>query len=273
MARGKKVAVLFLVAPAMLASSLTARAQIPSIDHYVCYSVGLAKTTPAQSKFVNPTGGVSLQDQFGTIQQDLKGPRNLCTPVLKKNGNDVSVDPAIHHVQYAVKATKTPTPQPKFLPVTRTFVEQFGTLRLTASKPDDLLTPTNKNVSTTPPPSAPPNTTNHFECYKAAVAKTIPPQPKFTPIPGVPIQDQFGTFTYDLKKVKRICAPVNKNNEDPSAVSDPGHLVCLQAAYTKTPTPQPKFVGPVVAIRDQFGPRVLQVKKVKEICLPASKSP
>jgi hypothetical protein len=39
------------------------------------------------------------------------------------------------------------------------------------------------------------------------------------------LEDEFGPSTVTIKRNKRICAPANKNGEDPDAATDPGHLV------------------------------------------------
>ena len=54
------------------------------------------------------------------------------------------------------------------------------------------------------------------------------------PILGVLVSDQFGSALYDLKKITHLCAPVNKNNEDPTAPQHPGHLVCYVAKLSRT---------------------------------------
>src|SRR6185369_6733930 len=62
---------------------------------------------------------------------------------------------------------------------------------------------------------------DHFACYKAAYA---PNAAHFTAVTGINLVDAFGSSTVTVKKPHFLCAPSNKNGEDPSAPSDPDHL-------------------------------------------------
>jgi hypothetical protein len=60
-------------------------------------------------------------------------------------------------------------------------------------------------------------TPDHFQCYEI--------KPKaFAIVPGVSVQDQFGQHTETIRLAHRLCAPANKNGEDPTAPSHPDHL-------------------------------------------------
>jgi hypothetical protein len=77
----------------------------------------------------------------------------------------------------------------------------------------------------------------------------------------VAITDQFGTQSYTLKKITKLCTPVNKNGEDATAPQHVGHLVCYQA---KLPAGA-KFAPQTVSVNNaNFGPAVLVAKAVLE---------
>jgi hypothetical protein len=99
---------------------------------------------------------------------------------------------------------------------------------------------------------------DHFQCYEAK-RMTLTAGP-------VTIQDQFGTATgVQLSKPNRLCAPTNKNNEDPTA---PGHLDHLKSWQDKHTGP--KLVNQTVV--NQFGTVVLDVSRPSFLLVPASKS-
>jgi hypothetical protein len=108
--------------------------------------------------------------------------------------------------------------------------------------------------------------TDHFQCYKVAVSKNTP---KFVPALGVSLGDQFGTMTVDVKKPKYLCAPVDKNGEDPTAPTDLAYLMCYQAKQTDA-VKFAKLTG--VFVNNQFGSETLDVKKPALLCVPATTS-
>ena len=86
------------------------------------------------------------------------------------------------------------------------------------------------------------------------------------------LTDQFGgPVGYDLKAPKRLCAPADKNAEDPGAPAHDMHLVCYPAKLTKEKPKQPKLVAQHVSTRDQFGGGVLSAKAFEELCVPSLK--
>src|SRR5215510_7669936 len=66
--------------------------------------------------------------------------------------------------------------------------------------------------------SAQPAILRHFQCYEVR-----PPQRFDDRV--VQLEDQFRSFDATVRKVFSVCAPANKNGEDPSAVTNPGHFV------------------------------------------------
>jgi hypothetical protein len=149
-------------------------------------------------------------------------------------------------------------------------VDQFNPsgLFVDAKKAQYLFVPSAKSLTgPTPVPTPGAFVTDHFQCYKIAVSKNTP---KFAPVLGVALGDQFGTMTVDLKKPKFLCAPVDKNGEDPTAPSDLSHLICYQAKQTDV-VKFAKLTG--VFVNNQFGSETLDVKKPALLCVPALVTP
>jgi len=115
-------------------------------------------------------------------------------------------------------------------------------------------------TTTTPTTSSTTSTTllNHFQCYEA----------KREPVTAGPVslQDQFRTTpSVPLSKPNRLCAPTNKQNEDPGAELDPEHLKSWQ---DKRKTP--KVLNQTIV--NQFGSLQLDVTNPAFLLVPASKS-
>jgi len=101
----------------------------------------------------------------------------------------------------------------------------------------------------------------HFDCYETA-------REPFPTIPGVTLDDQFGPSTADLITLKRLCAPANKNGEDPDALFDPEHL----AGYVLKQTTPPFEHITGVEVVDQFGTIVVDLVKPDLLLVPTAKS-
>ena len=71
---------------------------------------------------------------------------------------------------------------------------------------------------------------DHFSCYEILPTK-------FTPVPNVSLVDQFGSTLTTVNRPHYLCAPADKNGEDPSAPSHPDHLT----AYMLHGTPVKKL--------------------------------
>ncbi len=258
-----------------------------------CYAAKTAKGAP---KFA-PVAGVEIVDPgFGeTTRFDVRKPLDLCVPA-DANGAGI-LDPATHLERYAVKPAKG---EPKRHTHTGlAFTNELGTITLDAAKPTLLMVPTAKDRTVTPP-TPDPNTheIDHYLCYAAKIAKG---SPKLAKGLEVTIADQLTTSTrrYIVKKVTRLCAPVEKNGEVIRHATE--HLVCYQAKPTKrrcsVAAPanagaackseldcggfkgrthlckkSPKF-APTLALRtsNQFGAETLDARKDGELCLPSQR--
>lgn len=237
----------------VLATAAAAQPVVPSGDSYLCYKAGLA---PGQAKFT--ASQKTLADQFGTRVVDVKGIAALCNPT------ETAAHPAVHAVGYKIGPAKEP-PQTTFVKTDHTAFDQFGTHPLTVLKPIEIRAPSAQVPGAGG--TGPVDTTgvDHFECYKAKPAKGAP---KFVPPAPWSITDELGTQSYTLKKITKLCTPVNKNGEDASAPQHAGHLVCYQA---KLPAGA-KFTPQTVSVNNaNFGPAVLLAKAVLEVCVPAFK--
>jgi len=189
---------------------------------------------------------VTAQDQYGTLSLPLRFPHRLCAPA-DKNGEGI-VDPTEHLTGYITKAKFTKR-------LNQTVVDQFGTLHLDVVRPELFMVPSAKNgVPLTPPPG------DHFTCYKVKRSRGTS---KFVPT-TVNVVDQFESVTETLLKPFRLCAPANKNNEDPTAPAHPVHLLCYKSKSTAG------FGTLDVTVSNQFGPDQLTLIHRRELCVPSS---
>lgn len=221
-----------------------------NVDHYLCYKASAVK---GSAEFV-PVDK-ALRDQFApTTNFTLKKVVTLCNPA-DKNGEGI-VHPEDHLVGYRIKAVKG---TPRFVKRTHVTLDQFGSRTVQVLRPDSLLVPSSKALgSNGAPPYGTPGV-RHYACYRARVTAFAPP-----PVPVV--GDQFRTVPYALKKVTKLCAPVDKAGEDPGAPADPGHLVCYKVRG-------PKFPRTAVSTDNQIRAERLQVTRPAELCVPALKDP
>jgi len=226
------------------------------LDHFLCYKAKTAKGTPGFQPLV-----VSLTDQFESLPAEVQKPVSLCTPADK---NDEGIgDPDTHLKGYQIKSLG----HVKRTNITVT--NQFGSVVVDTIKPDRLLVPTAKDVDGPAPPEPDPATHNvdHYKCYKVKVTRG---SPKFVPILGVAVDDQFITDPgklFDLKKPTRLCNPVDKNGE---GIKNPAaHLMCYQAKPARGEPKHQKVLG--IHVNNQFGPEQLDTVKEEELCVPSIK--
>jgi hypothetical protein len=228
------------------------------MNHFLCYKV---KTT--SSFTFTPVIGASLTDQFDTgFVFDATKPKRLCTPA-DKNGGGIP-DPAPHVTGYQVKAEAT---TPKHVPqADLTVRNQFGDIHLNTIKPDFLLVPTTKNLSTDPPlPGA--NQVDNYKCYKV---KVTPGTAKFPKGTTATVADQFTSPAKSLAVLKptHLCTPVSVNG---SVIKHPlVHQLCYKA---KPATGAPKHTPQLgLHVNNTFsGLERLDAKKEELLCVPSLK--
>lgn len=216
----------------------TCPAEAAALDHFQCYEVKPSNLTDQS---------VTVEDQFGTRTVRVRRAHLLCNPT-DKNAEGI-VDVTDHLVGY-----KTRGPRVKVL--NQTVVNQFGTHLLDVVHPDLLMLPTGKDgVAQTPP-------LDHFQCYKVKRSRGSAKFQKRT----VTISNQFETTTLEVTKPFRLCAPANKNGEDPTAPEHPDHLLCYKVRSAK-------FKGGPHTILNQFEDQTANVIARRELCLPSLKNP
>ena len=232
------------------------------LDHFTCYKAGATSGSVRFLGIANPPG-VSLVDEFGPSTDAVKKAGVLCAPTNKLGEDPTAPTHPEHLTGYQIKPAVKPV-----LPTNIKVVDQFNEsgLFVNAKKQAHLLVPTAKNLSATPPtPTA--FVTDHFECYKIAVTSGTP---KFVAVPGVTLQDQFGSMTVTVKKPAFLCNPVDKNGEYPTAPTHQEHLLCYAIKQTD-PAKFTKRTG--IFVNNQFGPETLDAKKPALLCVPALTTP
>ena len=102
-----------------------------------------------------------------------------------------------------------------------------------------------------------------FSCYKA---KTTSGTTKFPGVPSVTLADAFAVSTAAVKKTKLLCAPADRNEQDPAVPDHPDHLHGYQLK------PAAKFAGAMVSLTDPFGPLSVLLVKPWILMVPMAKS-
>jgi hypothetical protein len=131
-----------------------------------------------------------------------------------------------------------------------------------------LFTPTSKSLSSPFPPPLPAGSVRHFQCYKLANVAFAPSTT------GIHLTDQFtepfGGDTVDLNPTGpfRLCVPVDKNSEDPSAVDDPQAMLCYTTQNDRLP-----FSQFTAFVNNQFGDFKINGVQFDELCEPATIAP
>jgi hypothetical protein len=106
----------------------------------------------------------------------------------------------------------------------------------------------------TPPPT-------HFDCYEVTNNGNIPD------VLGISLVDRFGSLTAKATEIHRLCAPTNKNNEDPAAPSSAGHLTGFEIVTSGFQRRNN------VQVTTQFGNLTLDVVAPVFLFVPTSKNP
>jgi hypothetical protein len=225
----------------------------PPLDAFLCYK---AKSTKGGDGFEAPPD-LSLVDAFEMRETDVLGPKALCNPA-NLDGEELG-DPSTHLESYAIKSDEK---HEKSVGVRVT--NRFGELSLDTQKGDRLLVPSAKGLVEPPGPLGP-TLVDHFKCYKAKITKGTSKLPKGV---SVTLADQFDETarSFDVKKPKHLCLPVNKNSEGfqrPESL-----LVCYQAKPAKGAAKHAKRSG--LHLDNQFGTEQLDTKKEAELCVPSA---
>ena len=221
-------------------------------DDFLCYKV--TSTTPFAAVV-----GVSLTDDFESATVEVRKPKHLCTPA-NKNAEGV-LDQATHLESYQTKQTTPPHVRQTNLLVTN----QLGQLRVDTVKPDLLLVPTAKNLTTPPPPPNPTShDVDHHKCYKI---RTTAGTPRFVPT-QVTVTDQFTVPAkrFDVLTPRHLCTPVDKNGEGIKEAR--AYLLCYRVKPARGEPKHAKRSG--VMTNNQLGPGTVTTVKEMELCIPAA---
>jgi hypothetical protein len=136
---------------------------------------------------------------------------------------------------------------------------------------DITLVPT---LMTTPTPTPNPTPTlgplDHFTCYTVRPFLNLKQGSVVVPFPpGVNLVDQFGSSSVAVRKPKFLCAPTDKNNENPGAELHPEHLKGYPIRNRVS-----RVFPTNIKVVDQFNPGGLFVdaKKQSHLLVPTVKS-
>jgi hypothetical protein len=217
------------------------------LDHFHCYGVRAPRAAPNED--------ATLVDRFGTTTVGVADPRRVCNPA-NVNGHD-STAPTHpgHFLGYRVKRSGPIVPLPRRQVITN----RFGTITADLVRPELLLVPSAKSL-TGPPPPLDPEPMDHFQCYRITRVRH--------PVKGVEVVDQLGSPTIDLKRPRRLCVPVNKNDEAPGAEQHGAVLTCYDSRAALSSLP---FQGPEqLFVANQFGEARLERLRPAELCVPST---
>jgi hypothetical protein len=84
----------------------------------------------------------------------------------------------------------------------------------------------------------------------------------------VTVDDDFGASTVVVRQARRLCAPVNKNHEDPTAPSHPGHLTTYTIRQSAPHFTRVKGLS----IADQLGSHTVDLIRPERMLVPTAKS-
>jgi len=167
--------------------------------------------------------------------------------------------PLDHFACYSARAAVTRTP------TLATLEDQFRMATMTVTKVASLCNPADKNGANPGAETHP----DHLVVYET----TQSVGPKFTPVNGLVVNDQFGTLFIDAVTPAGLRVPSFKSLiTPPPPPSNPAvdHFVCYTVKTTAGKPPFVRISG--VNIVDQFGARPVDLSKPSRICNPVNKN-
>ena len=225
------------------------------LDHFQCYRSRVIEKQPAIPP-KNPP--LTLVDEFATLTRHVVKLVTICNPTNTDGGDPGALSHTNHLGGYLLHERR---PYPKRLPIrSQKIVNEFGTIFVDLRWQLRMMVPTAKQLDGLPPPLTAPG--DHFTCYRVRRTPGTVAFPKRT----VTLSDEFGTATAKVLAPKRLCAPVDKNGENPGAQSHPAHLLCYRISRPF------RSVGRVF-INNEFGRGQLYPMSLDELCVPSLKSP
>ena len=223
----------------------------PLHDHFRSYLVsGHLLPTPL---------GVSLQDQFGTVQGTVEYIRMFSPPVEKRLPTG-ETSPIIHPENHLTWYDFVGTSEERTLLVTN----QFGTDQEWVVKdPVYLLLPAWKPyVNEQPTYLDPPSGLDHYLCYDVISGPPVG-------LDGVILTDQFHQEQVTVGDPVVFCNPVEKTvlpiGPTYDIIDPDNHLACYDA-----PGLRPPWTWDVSA-NDQFGDSMFLIGEYRYLCVPSEK--
>jgi hypothetical protein len=83
----------------------------------------------------------------------------------------------------------------------------------------------------------------------------------------VTVETQFETVEVDVRQPRELCAPADKNGENPGAEDHPNHLLCYDIKSRQ------KFQDRDTFLNNQFGEQRFEVQGRDLLCVPSQKNP
>ena len=259
--------------------------EILPLDHYTCYSVSTITSTAVPGFGIPPA--VELFNQFAPngMFMAVSGVTMHCNPTaktVKTATGKVTTPITAGTLQDHLLCFTTPqgpagavVTQPTYKVLVSDQFTPKGPVELDTGQPTELCLPTWKTVATaanpgppTPMTQAQPPGVDHFECYSVAVDPNSSNQ--FV-LPPVTLQDQFWKVKATLLTPSLLCLPTLKelSPTQPGTTAenfnDP-HLVCFTLSVATA------FPGFTVYDQNQFGLGQLDVKALKYLCVPSTKT-
>ena len=219
-------------------------------NHYGCYEI-----KPFSFAVIT---NVTLVDQFGSSTATVGRPNKLCAPADKNDEDPTAPTDPDHLTAYALHS-------PTLKVLNQRIVNQFGTVVVDVLRPALLMVPSAKSLVAPAPPAPLNPAVDHFQCYKVRRSRGTP---TFQKRKDVKIDDQFGTGLIDVLAPRYLCAPVNKNNDEPGAELHTNHLLCYKVRGRAPFTTKPVWIG------NQLGPiSAGRLTRRQEFCVPSLKNP
>ncbi len=234
-------------------TTTTTTTTVPAVplDHFMGYKARAQKGSVPFVAF----GPITLADQFQNSAFTVLKARSLFLPANKNN--EGTNDDVTHLREYQLR------PSAAFTSVSDVrIVNQCNDLLLRALRPLSLLVPSAKDLAATPnPPDPAGHSVDHFLCYQAKAMRRNSAGallPRFPRGMQVDVVDQFQSRRYTLRKITKLCNPVDKSADPqnppvltggpnrgdaksitPATIRSPGeHLVCYLAKPSKKLIPQ-----------------------------------
>jgi hypothetical protein len=263
-------------------------------DSYLCYGAHAAVVPPWEFSAV----AMELRDRFETKTYDVTSVGQLCSPavVQSQQGTFPPSFQGIAQIDHDITQSAIPAQAP-FVRGQHTYVDRFGTLRLTLTEPAGLLlrarvadfgpiagcedstectggrTCQSGFCLPDPPtaPAKPPKVKSPVDNYKCYRVKLQAGAPRFRKVRGLWVADQLGSIMlYDAVKPLRVCSPVAVDGVNGQAPAKSGQITCYKLKRSASQPPQALAAPHEVAARYRgFGPAFLDLAGAKEICVPS----